>query len=315
MTIALLLEPHFRTTTMWLDELRATLREEPVELLTEATDRGAVDIVLVRGVDPGDLRVFPALGLIQCLWAGVDRLIDDQLVPDRPLLARTVDPAMADQMATTAVAHVLDVALGHHRYRLAQQEGVWKPRHCKPMSTKTVGVLGFGSLGRRCAEMLSPFGFSLIGLRSTRPRADHEDSDLAATATSLDEVLAASDIVVNLLPLTPDTEGILNAQAFSVMRPGAALVNLGRGRHVVDDDLLAALDGGHLSRAVLDVFRSEPLDVSHRYWTHPLVTVTPHIAAETDPRSAAPVLVANIRAYRRGDHGSITGLVDRQQGY
>ncbi len=315
MTIAVLLEPQFRTTTMWLDGLRAALPEEPVELFTEDTNRASVDVVLVRGIDPGDLGVFPSLGLIQCLWAGVDRLIDDPSVPKGPLLARTVDPAMADQMATTAVAHVLDIALGHHRYRHAQEEREWKPRHCKPMSTKTVGVLGFGALGRRCAELLEPFGFQLIGFRSSRPDQLAGPNSGVPTTTSLNEVLSVSDIVVNLLPLTPDTRGVLDARAFATMRPGAALVNLARGGHVVEGDLISALDSGQLSRAVLDVFTVEPLRPDHPFWAHPSITVTPHVAAETDPSTAAAVLAANIRAYRRGDTKAITGLVDRSKGY
>lgn len=311
MTTALLLDPTFRTTGMWLDQLRAALPEEPIDILTETTNPGDVDIVLVRGVDPGNLRSFPSLGLIHCLWAGVDRLLVDPGVPVEPLLVRTVDPAMADQMAATAVAHVLDAALGHHAYRLAQQRADWKPRHCRPMSSKTVGILGLGALGTRCAELLAPFGFQLIGLRSSRAVPE-----LAfATTTSLHEVLSVSDIVVNLLPLTPATEGVLDTSAFAAMRQGATLINLARGKHVVDDDLLAALDRGNLSGAVLDVFNQEPLPPDHPFWSHPVVTVTPHVAAETDPQSAASVIAANIRAFRRGDHSGITGLVDRAKGY
>ncbi len=311
MTIALLLDPAFRTTAMWMDQLRSALPEEPIELFTDAIDRAHVDVALVRGLEPGDLRSFPSLGLIQCLWAGVDRLLHDPEVPTEPLLVRTVDPAMANQMAATAVAHVLDAALGHHRYRQAQQRGEWKPRHCKPMSSKTVGILGFGSLGRRCAELLRQFGFQLIGLRSTGAKP----MESVATTDQLTDVLSASDIVVNLLPLTAVTEGVLNAAAFASMRPGAVLINLARGGHVVDADLLAALDEGHLGRAVLDVFRIEPLPSDHPFWTHPLVTVTPHVAAETDPHTAAVVIATNVRAYRQGDLGAMTGVVDRAKGY
>ncbi len=311
MTISLLLDPALRTTAMWLDQLRAALPEEPVELFTDATDRTHVDVALVRGLNPGDLGSLPNLGLIQCLWAGVDRLLHDPAVPTEPLLVRTVDPAMANQMAATAVAHVLDAALGHHGYRQAQQRAEWKPRHCKPMSSKTVGILGFGALGRRCAELLSPFGFQLIGLRSSAANPGGSVS----TTNSMADVLHVADIVINLLPLTDATTGVLNAAAFASMRQGAVLINLARGGHVVDADLLAALDSGHLGRAVLDVFQREPLPADHPFWLHPFITVTPHVAAETDPHTAAAVIAENIRAYRRNDPTGIVGLVDRAKGY
>jgi glyoxylate/hydroxypyruvate reductase len=310
-TVALFLDSEFRTAQMWIDAFALCLPGERVVLAGEIDDPSSVDVALVRGVDPGNLSSFPSIGLVQCMWAGVDRLVNDPSVPPGPLLARTVDPAMADQMAATAVGHVLDIALGHHAYRQRQAESSWVPRHCKPMSTRTVGILGFGALGRVCAERLAPFGFRLIALK-TRPGSAVTGVRIT---TSLADVLQASDIVVNLLPLTAETENIFDAGAFGAMKLGASLINLARGRHIVDDDLLAALDSGHIARAVLDVFRDEPLPVGHPFWTHPQVTVTPHVAADTDPGTAAPILAANIAAFRRGDLAAITGLVDRSKGY
>jgi glyoxylate/hydroxypyruvate reductase len=310
-TIALFLDGEFRTAQMWIDAFALALPGEPVVLAGQIDDPASVDVALVRGVDPGNLTAFPSLGLVQCMWAGVDRLVNDPGIPTGPLLARTVDPAMADQMAATAVGHVLDVALGHHTYRQRQAESSWAPRHCKPMSTRTVGILGFGALGRVCAERLAPFGFRLIALKM-RPGSPVTGVRIT---TSLPDVLHASDIVVNLLPLTAETENIFDVGAFGVMKPGAALINLARGRHIVDDDLIAALDSGQIARAVLDVFRDEPLPVGHPFWTHPQVTVTPHVAADTDQGTAAPILAANIAAFRRGDLAAITGLVDRSKGY
>ncbi len=301
MTVALLLEPSFRTAEMWLHELRTAMPDETVVLVAE-TDPAAVAVTIVRGMDPGNLHEFPNLGLIHCMWAGVDKLIGHPDVPVHVPLVRTVDPAMADQMAASAVAHVLDVATGHHNYRASQAKSEWKPRHAKPMSTHTVAILGFGTLGRRCAELLEVFGFKIRGW--SRSSGD-----------SLSEVLAASDIVINLLPLTDDTVAILNASTFANMQAGTALINLARGAHVVDADLIAALNSGHLSRAVLDVFHEEPLPIGHPFWTHPLVTVTPHVAAETDPRTAAGVIASNVAAFRAGRLDEVVGLVDRTRGY
>jgi glyoxylate/hydroxypyruvate reductase len=301
MTIALLLEPAFRTTQMWLNELAAAMPGESV-VVGAAVDSAVVDVAIVRGVDPGNLHQFPNLALIHCMWAGVDKLMDHPDVPVHVPLVRTVDPAMADQMAATAVAHVLDVATGHHSYRAHQTHSEWKPRHAKPMSSHTVGVLGYGTLGRRCGEQLAHLGFNVMGWRSS-------------SAESLTDVLGAGDIILNLLPLTSDTVGILNVSTFAHMQPGATFINLARGQHVVDSDLIAALDSGHLSRAILDVFHLEPLPSEHPFWKHPQITVTPHVAAETDPHTAAHVIAANVRAFRSGRLSEVVGLVDRSRGY
>ncbi len=301
MTVALLLEREFRTSLLWLDALRACLPDEEVVLVDEVTDRNAVDIAIVRGVDPGNLHEFPNLKFIHCLWAGVDKLLDDPTVPSGLPLARTVDPAMADQMAASCLAHVLDICLHHHEYRAQQMRGEWVPLHAPPLHSQTVAILGFGTLGRRCAEYLRFVGANIIEVRST--------------TANLFEAISPANVVVNLLPLTDQTAGRLNAELFSVLQRGAALVNLGRGAHLVEADLISALDSGQLSRAVLDVFEREPLPIGHPFWAHPSITITPHVAAETDPSTAAPIIAANIRAFQSGNAGGVTGLVDRARGY
>ncbi len=301
---------------MWIAALQEAMPEEDVVVASDLSDQAsldAVDIALVRGIDPGDLGRFGGLRFIHCLWAGVDRLLTDPSVPTGIPLARTVDPAMADQMAATSLAHVLDICLHHHDYRTNQARAAWEPRHAKPMATKTVAILGFGSLGRRCAEYIAATGATVIGVRSTRTTAaDHQPW---TTTANVADAVAIADVVVNLLPLTDETTGVLNAALFARFRPGAALVNLGRGDHVVESDLLAALDEGQLRRAVLDVFGQEPLPEEHPLWRHPQVTITPHVAAETDPTTAAAVIAANIGAFRAGQTDRITGLVDRTRGY
>ncbi len=316
MSIALLLDPTFRTTPMWMDALRRAMPAEHIVLageLSHAAAEATVDIALVRGVDPGDLRRFTNLALVQCLWAGVDKLIVDPSVPTDVTLARMVDPALADQMATTALAHTLDICLHHHDYRERQARAVWQPRHAKPMTTKTVAILGFGALGKRCAEYLAMTGANIVGARSSRTSA--EDHAPWRTTTCLAETVANADVVINLLPLTEETVGVLGEALFAACTPGAALINLGRGAHLVENDLLASLAAGHLSRAVLDVFTEEPLPAEHPFWGHPKITVTPHVAAETDPHTAASVIAANVAAVRSGRIDRITGMVDRTRGY
>ncbi len=335
MTVALLLDPSFRTAAMLIDAFRASMPETPVQLVDDIDDLHAVQVAIVRGVDPGDLHRFPNLKFIQCIWAGVDKLLTDPSFPRSIPLARTVDPAMADAMAATALAHVLDIALHHHGYREKQSRCAWEPqhgpdpsdsharhsiepRHAKPMAAQTVAILGLGSLGRRCAEYITFTGAQVIGVRSTRSAIDqpNQGDALKLTITAdLHDAVSQADIVLNLLPLTDDTHGILSAPLFGSCKPGAALINLGRGQHLVEQDLVDALDNGQLGRAVLDVFTTEPLPAEHPLWLHPKVTITPHVAAETDPSTAGTVIAANIRAVQAGRWGQVTGLVDLTKGY
>lgn len=312
MTVALFLPPSFRTTEAWLRHLSAALPGEELQLISEIHDPSTVDIALVRGDDPGDLRGLPNLSFVQCLWAGVERLLVHPDLPEHVTLARMVDPAMADQMAATALAHVLDLHLDLHRYRSDQANRVWKPADPGAPSDRTVGILGLGALGARTAMLLRGVGFNVIGLRASA-RGVNVDERGIVTTPSINDVTDASDIVINLLPLTPETVGLLNAAFFQRLRRGASIINLARGGHVVDADLIAALDSGQLHRAVLDTFSIEPLPAGHPFWTHPSITVTPHVAANTDPRSASAVITDNIRAFRTG--GPITGLVDRTRAY
>jgi glyoxylate/hydroxypyruvate reductase A len=171
--------------------------------------------------------------------------------------------------------------------------------------------MGLGSLGTAVLERLAAYGFRLRGWnRSPRTLAGVETF---AGAEQMRTFLAGCDILVCLLPLTPATQGILNREVFAALPAGASVVNVGRGPHVVDADLLAALDAGHLSRAILDVTDPEPLPADHPFWAHPRVFVTPHVASMTQPETAAPILLENIRRHRRGE--SLLGVVDRAKGY
>ncbi|MES3013424.1 MAG: glyoxylate/hydroxypyruvate reductase A [Pseudomonadota bacterium] len=282
----------------WWPLLQAALPNEQL-LRNRAVAAHEIDVALVANPPPGSLRDLPKLRLIQSLWAGVDRLLGDASVPVDVPLARMVDPAMNTTMAQTALWAVASLQRGFFDYAVHQRERVWKQHALRRADEVTVVVLGTGQMGQAAAHLLTQHGYRVIGWsRGTGPLA---------------HLLAQSDIVVNLLPLTPDTHGLFNAATFAQMPRGASLVNLARGAHVVDADLLAALDGGQLKRAVLDVFATEPLPAAHPFWSHPAITVLPHIAAPTDPRSAAVIAARNIAALRHGE--PLQHLVDRARGY
>ena len=250
----------------------------------------------------------PRLKLVQSLWMGVEKLLAEPSLPRHVPLARLVDPGMVAAMSETVLAHVLDWHHHHAHYRHLQQQGRWERREQFLASDRTVGLLGLGALGSDAAKKLQLLDFKIAGL-SRRPK------ELKGVACSTDprRIFACSDIVVCLLPLTPSTRGILNAQAFSAMRAGGAVVNLARGGHLVERDLIAALDSGHLAHAYLDVFETEPLPADSPLWTHPAITVTPHAAALTEPRTALPKIIENIERLRRGEQPA--NLVDFAAGY
>lgn len=274
----------------------------------------SVELAVVANPPPGSLRGFPRLRLIQSLWAGVERLLEDSSLPADVPLARMVDPAMTQAMVQTALWATLALHRGFFGNAQAQRDGIWLQQAQRRADEVHVGVLGLGEMGRSVARSLATQAYRVSGY-GRRPQAA---APLAGVSmhhgdAALRELLPKLDIVVNLLPLTPTTRGLLDARFFAALPVAASVVNLARGAHVVDDDLLAALDSGHLQHAVLDVFHSEPLPAQHRFWTHPRVTVLPHVAAQTDPRSAARVVAANIEALLHGR--PLQHLVRRERGY
>ena len=259
----------------------------------------SVHAAVVANPPPGSLQGLPGLRLIQSLWAGVDRLLDDATLPPGVPVARMVDPAMTAAMAETALWAVLALHRGFFAYAQRQRQAVWQPHTQRRADEVPVVVLGQGQMGSAAAARIAQQGYPVRGWRRS--------------GEPLLECVARAQIVVNLLPLTPATRGLLDARFYAALPARASVVNLGRGAHVVDADLLAALDSGHLRHAVLDVFQTEPLPAAHAYWRHPRVTVLPHAAAMTDLRSAAAVAVANLRALRDGQ--PLAHLVDRQRGF
>ena len=284
----------------WQQALAAAMPEAQwLDLAAARNQAEEVQAAVVANPLPGSLQGMPALRLIQSLWAGVDRLLADITLPHGVPVARMVDPAMNAAMAQTALWAVLSLHRGFFAYQRRQQQGVWQVHAQRRADEVRVLVLGQGQMGRTAAERLVQQGYTVSTWRRD--------------GMPLPPLLAQADIVINLLPLTPQTRGLLNAAFFAALPPKASVVNLARGAHVVDAALLAALDSGHLRHAVLDVFHTEPLPADHAYWQHPRVTMLPHAAAGTDARSAAAVAVANLRALRDGS--ALQHLVDRGRAY
>ena len=271
----------------------------------------AVDYALLWKPPHGLTARLPRLKGIFSLGAGVDHLLaDPDLRCDVPV-TRVVDPNLTSRMTEYVVLHVLR----HHRrqtdYESLQRLEKWRVLAQPLAAERPVGILGLGVLGGAAAAALSALGFPVAGW--TRTPRDVPGVENFHGAAGLVPFLARTEILVCLLPLTPETEGIVDSRLLAGLPRGASFINAARGGHVVEPDLLAALDAGALSAATLDVFRVEPLPPGNPFWTHPKVTVTPHVAATTDPRACVAQVAANIARIEAGERP--LHRVDLDRGY
>lgn len=290
--------------------LRAALDRKGVTA-TLATDLPPEEVdYIVYAPDSAvqDFTPFTRARAVLNLWAGVENITTNPTlhIP----LARMVDHGLTQGMVEWVTGHVLRHHLGLDTHIL-HQDGVWRPDAPPLAHDRRISVLGLGALGAACARMLARLDFATTGW-SRRPKHITGLRCLSG-ADGLITALAEADILVLLLPLTPETDTLINAPRLARLPEGAVILNPGRGPLIDDAALLAALDAGHIAHATLDVFRVEPLPPDHPFWAHPSVTVTPHIASETRPETAAEVIAENIR---RGEAGApLLHLVDRKAGY
>lgn len=280
-----------------------------VELFTETDRPENVDyIVYAPNGTVEDFTPFTGCKAVLNLWAGVERIVGNTTLTQP--LCRMVDAGLEEGMIEWVTGHVLRHHLGMDAH-IVNPTHTWAPVVPPLARNRTVAILGLGELGRACAAALSALNFNVLGWsrsQKTLPGVTCLSGDAGLT-----RVLEQAEIVVLLLPQTPQTENLLNAARLALMPRGAVIINPGRGPLIDDDALLAALDSGQIGHATLDVFRIEPLPADHPFWAHPRVTVTPHIASETRADSASRVIAENIR---RGEAGEpFLFLVDREKGY
>jgi glyoxylate/hydroxypyruvate reductase A len=309
--MALLFRSTVDSSARWRAQLTRLTSELEVRVWPEIGNPAEIDYALVWRPEPGFLASLPNLKLILSLGAGVDHLLGDPQLPRHIPIVRLVDPHMTDAMSEYVVLQVLRLHRRDLDYRAQQEAGVWRELDQQNAGERRVGILGLGELGQDAAKKLTALGFDVAGWS----RSDKNLAGIAsyAGAAGLAPLLGRSEIVVCLLPLTTETERILNASTLALLPKGAALVNAARGAHLVEDDLLAALASGQVSAAVLDVFREEPLTTDHPFWHHPRVIVTPHVAAFTNPTTAAPIILDNIRRFEDGR--PLLNRIDPARGY
>ena len=301
----------FAAPTLWpeyRDLLPALLDQAGIkaQVVTDAPNPAAVDFIIYAPSAPlQDFTPFTNCKAVLSLWAGVERIVGNATLTQP--LCRMVDTGLTEGMVEWVVGHTLRHHLGMDRH-IVNPGHVWDPT-CPPLAReRPVAMLGMGALGTACARALTALNFPVTGYSRTAKSIPG-----IPTTTDLRAALTSAQIVVTLLPKTPETENILNAETLSWLPRGAVLLNPGRGPLIDDAALLAALDSGQVAHATLDVFRTEPLPLDHPFWSHPSVTVTPHIAADTRASGAAHVLVENIRRAQAGE--PLLHLVDRTRGY
>ncbi|SON55696.1 Glyoxylate/hydroxypyruvate reductase A [Hartmannibacter diazotrophicus] len=296
----------------WLALLRERLPAETILPFDAMSDsqRAEAEIAIVANPDPDHVRQLPGLVWIHSLWAGVERLVAE-LGETAPPIVRLVDPELSRVMAEAVLAWTYYLHRDMPRYLAQQREAVWQQQDYRHPSTVRVGLLGLGELGRASAARLLDAGFQVAGW--SRSPKEIEGVETVSGDTGLATLLGTSDIIVCLLPLTAQTRGLLNRATLEKAKPGASLINFGRGPIIVDDDLIALLDEGRLDHAVLDVFATEPLPAEAPFWRHPKVTVLPHISAPTMPETAASIVAGNIESYRAT--GQLPPVIDVRRGY
>jgi glyoxylate/hydroxypyruvate reductase A len=255
-------------------------------------------------------EAFPNLEILFSVGAGVDQF-DLSALPRHLKVVRMVEPGLTACMCEYVSWAVLSLHRDVPLYLRQQQRGEWKEHPVRPASSRRVGVMGMGTLGRAALAQLRQLGFDCAGW--SRSRRNDAGVRCYAGEAELGEFLARTDILVCLLPLTPETRGILGRRLFDALRRGASLVNAGRGGHLVQPDLRDGLDRGQLSAAILDVCEPEPLPQGHPFWDHPRIWLTPHIASVTQAETAAEALLHNLRRYDAGL--PLEGVVDRSHGY
>ena len=295
----------------WIDALKNVGPDIEVISHEEIKDKKKVKFALAWDHPKGIFKEYPNLKCISSMGAGVDHIMNDPDIPEQTKIVRIIDPLLSQDLAEFALALVMSHMRGFRKYFNNQQRKTWKKSMYMRIRDAKIGVMGTGAIGNHVALFLQSSGFSVTGWgknpgKLTEYKRFHGYDQL-------DEFLGNINILICLLPLTPETKGILDRNTLQKLPQGAFVINLGRGLHIVDKDLIEMLDSGHLSGASLDVFEYEPLPEEHPFWSHPAIQITPHVASLTTPASVAPQIIEN---YRRAINDQpLLNLVNREQGY
>lgn len=309
--MALIFHSSIKRDDWWRAEMAKHVPDLEMRFYPDVGNPDDIEFALCFNMPHGELAKFKNLKGIFSLGAGVDHFFTDPDFPKQVPLARVVDDELSARMTEYVVQHVLN----HHRSQLVydqqQREKVWEIHHPPSATNRHVGILGLGSLGSHAAKTLNLLGFKVSGWSRSEKSLDNVKAYFGED--QLPAFLENCEILICLLPLTDQTQDILNKDLFSKLPEGASLINPGRGPHLVEDDLIEALDNGHLSSATLDVFRVEPLSEDSPLWEHPKIRITPHVASIATPERVATLVGQNVVRARNGE--PLLNQVDVTKGY
>lgn len=297
--------------TWWLEHMQSLLPEIDCRSWDDPGDPDEIEIAVVWKPPPGGLKRFRKLKVIVSIGAGIDHVLADPELPRHVPIIRTTSEDLKLRMREYVTLQVLRLHRRLPEIEAAQARREWLPLINPPACERRVGIMGLGHLGADCARTLMAVGFDVAGW-SRRLKAIEGMTGFAGQE-GLPDFLARTDILVCLLPLTDATRGILNADLFAQLPKGASIINAARGGHLVENDLLAAIESGQIASAALDVFETEPLPSEHPFWDHPTILVTPHVASLIDPVAGGKAIAENVRKFLNGE--PIADMVDLKQGY
>lgn len=308
--MALLLIRNNKDYQPWIDALNDA--DPSIEVVTPETIKDPADatMAITWKASKGSYANYPNLKVIGSMGAGVDHLFEDPSLPKDVVLTRVVDEKLASDMQEFVSALCLNHIRNLKIYAKLQKEGTWQPTDYKRAKDVSIGILGFGTLGQAVGKMLKEIGFNVLGWSHSKKEVEGIAS---YSQKELDAFLAKAEILVCLLPLTKDTEGILNTELFNKLPKGAYIINVARGGHLVDNDLIEALDAKQLSGAALDVFHSEPLPEEHPFWDREDIIITPHIASMSNAGSVSAQVAENYQRMQNGEE--LKNQVKAEQGY
>jgi glyoxylate/hydroxypyruvate reductase A len=306
----MIIAPDIKVTS-WVKHLDRLDPGIDIRVWPEVGDADDITFAFCWNHPPGEFKKYKNLKCIASLGAGVDHILRDPDLPAGVPITRVVEHCMAQSMSEYAVWAVLNYCRQFDLFRTDQSQKKWRPRIPLLAADTRIGIMGLGQLGKDTAKKLSYLGFPVTGW--SRAPKDIPGVRCLAGDEALDDFLSQSRILICLLPLTPKTIGILNKSTFDRLPAGAYVINIARGQHLIEKDLLAALDSGQLDGACLDVFEVEPLPETHPFWSHPKIIVTPHISSITYPKAVAPQIIENYQRSRTGE--PLLYVVDVERGY
>ena len=300
MSILLASTDFWEDMDVWSNGLKETMPEMDVRVYPDEGDVNEVEYAVVWKHPRGILNKYPNLKAILSLGAGVDHIISDPELPEGLPIVRLVDKKLTHEMCLHSLHWVLHFHSDQYLYRIQQQSREWIQQSSVQSEDRTIGIMGLGNIGKAIGDSLINLDFKVVGW-GARPKESLGGIEYYCGHQQLADFLSQTDILINVLPLTEDTKNILTKIELAFLPKGSFIINIGRGGIINESDLLTSLDSGHITAVALDVFAQEPLPENNSLWDHPSVYVTPHIAGQSNPGSAAQTIADNIRLIEKGE--------------